>query len=124
MANTVTVSEQLAADGYCIVDEHYGCDLLQYTSEVVGGWFEHASQQQKRDAAASPTNIAAGTGRGYFCVPAKEMLEVSGAWRGLSVGSDLKLAAKTVSTYTLMYAICATPGGVRNVWCPCQQFLE
>ena len=66
--------------------------------EVLSDWFEQVPQQHKLDATASPTDVAAGTGRGYFSVPAKEVFEVSQACSGLIVGTDIRLAAKSVST--------------------------
>lgn len=88
--------EQLCINGYCIADALNKHGIITDALEVLRSWFDEATQQQKGAAASSAEDVA-GSGRGYFSLPAKEMLEVTDSWDGRSVRADLRLAVKTVS---------------------------
>lgn len=94
---------QLLSQGYCIIDEEHP-GLLRDASFSTSLWFQ-SSPRQKSAAVSSDQDVAAGTGRGYFILPAKEVVEVSNTWNCPGVRSDMQRAVKTVRWQTAVASL-------------------
>lgn len=86
--------KQLIKNGVCTLDSDVGADVLPDLAEILNGWFQHSPEQQKQLAttAGSTAAVERDTGRGYFSMPAKEVLEVGKGWKCQGASAELRLA--------------------------------
>jgi hypothetical protein len=91
--------QQLAANGYCLLDNSTSSVLLD-SMELLNGWFQRAQQEKQAAAgAATPADAAdADAARGFFSLPDKEVLEVKNGWKANGLKAHVRLAANAVST--------------------------
>jgi hypothetical protein len=90
--------QQLASNGYCLLDKSTSNVLLD-AMELLDGWFQRAQHEKQAAAgAATPADAAsADAARGFFTLPDKEVLEVKNGWKSGGLQADVRLAANAVS---------------------------
>jgi hypothetical protein len=89
--------QQLAAHGYCLLDNTTSNVLLD-SMELLSGWFQRAQHEKQAAAgAATPADAAdADAARGFFTLPDKEVLEVKNGWKSDGLQADARLAVNAV----------------------------
>lgn len=97
--------KQLSSHGFCLIDDA-APQVLQDALEVLPAWFMLPQDVKQQAAAVKVSSSAASaaaaatarpSGRGYFVLPAKEVLEVKEGWKPQAVQPEVRLAANAVS---------------------------
>jgi hypothetical protein len=92
--------------GWCICSAGNLSTELDYERRadaiaVLEPFFVTAPAEVKAAASFDAASTSAGPGRGYFCMPGKEVLGVGLGWRPPQAAADLRLAAATLNGITL-----------------------